>query len=165
MAIMIPSVISPEVKSTAERRIFEWFQNSQQTDDWIVLHSLGISNHNRVIYGETDFFVLVPLKGVFALEVKGGRVKRKDGIWHFSDKYGNVSRKARGPFEQAKDSVFSIITELKKRLDKNHRYLSNVFFGFGVMFPDIEYSATGIDEEQWQVFDSRNGNNVREFIL
>ena len=28
MAIMIPSVISPEVKSNAERKIFEWFQNS-----------------------------------------------------------------------------------------------------------------------------------------
>jgi hypothetical protein len=165
MSIMIPTDISPEVKSTAERRIFEWFRNSHQTDDWIVLHSLGISNHNRVIYGETDFFVLVPKKGVFALEVKGGRVKRKNGIWYFTNKYGKTSQKARGPFEQAKDSAFSIVTELKKRLDKNHRYLTNVFFGFGVMFPDIEYLASGIDEEQWQVFDSRFGSNVREFIL
>ena len=49
MATMIPSVISPEVSSSAERRIFEWFQNSPQTDDWIVLHSLGISTHNKVI--------------------------------------------------------------------------------------------------------------------
>lgn len=165
MAIMIPSTISPEVKSTAERRIFEWFQKSQQTDDWVVLHSLGISNHNKVIYGETDFFVLVPQKGVFALEVKGGRVMRKNGIWYYTNKYGETNHKARGPFEQAKDSVFSIVTELKKRLDKNHRYLTNIFFGFGVMFPDIEYSVSGIDEEQWQVFDSRFGNNVRGFIL
>ena len=49
MAIMIPSVISPEVKSSAERKIFEWFQNAPGTDKWIVLHSLGITTHNKVI--------------------------------------------------------------------------------------------------------------------
>lgn len=47
MAIMIPSVISPEVKSSAERKIFEWFQNALGTDKWIVLHSLGITKQNN----------------------------------------------------------------------------------------------------------------------
>ena len=47
MAIMIPSVISPEVKSGAERKIFEWFRNAPGTDKWIVLHSLGITTHNK----------------------------------------------------------------------------------------------------------------------
>lgn len=32
------------------------------------------------------------------------------------------------------------------------------------MFPDIEYNSSGIDEEQWQVFDARDGSNVRQFI-
>lgn len=165
MAIMIPSVISPEVNSSAERRIFEWFRNAPQTDDWVVLHSLGISTHNRVIYGETDFFVLVPQMGLFALEVKGGRVKRENGIWYYTNKYGKTNTKVRGPFDQAKDGVFSIISVLKKRLDSNHRHLVNVFFGFGVMFPDVEYVVSGIDEEQWQVFDAKDGNNVKDYIF
>lgn len=110
---MIPSVISPEVNSSAERRIFEWFQNSPQTDDWIVLHSLGISTHNKVIYGETDFFILAPRMGLFALEVKGGRVRREDGIWYFTNKYGKTNSKVRGPFDQAKDGAFSIVSALK----------------------------------------------------
>lgn len=164
MAIMIPSVISPEVNSSAERRVFEWFQNAPQTDDWIVLHSLGISTHNKVIYGETDFFVLAPGMGLFALEVKGGRVRREDGIWYFTNKHGKTNSKVRGPFDQAKDGVFSIVSALKQRLDRNHRYLSNVFFGFGVMFPDIDYEASGIDEDQWLIFDSRDGNHVKAFI-
>lgn len=164
MATMIPSVISPEVKSSAERRIFDWFQNAPQTNDWIVLHSLGISTHNKVIYGETDFFILVPQMGLFALEVKGGRVRRENGIWYFTNKYGKTNTKERGPFDQAKDGVFSIVSALKKRLDSNHRYLSNVFFGYGVMLPDIEYAGSGIDEEQWQTFDSRDGHNVKDFI-
>lgn len=164
MAIMIPSVISPEVKSSAERRIFEWFQSAPDTDDWIVLHSLGITTHNKVIYGETDFLVLAPRLGIFALEVKGGRVKREKGIWYFTNRYNKTNTKVRGPFEQAKDGIFSIVAAMRKRLDDAHRYISGVLFGYGVMLPDVEYHTSGIDEEQWQVFDSRDGSDVRSFI-
>jgi hypothetical protein len=164
MAIMIPSVISPEVKSSAERRIFEWFQNAPGTDKWIVLHSLGIATHNKVIYGETDFLVLAPKLGVFALEVKGGRVRRENGIWYFTNRYGNTNSKVRGPFEQARDGIFSIIDAMKKRVDIDHRHIENVLFGYGAMFPDIEFTVSGIEEEQWQVFDSNDGSNVRQFI-
>ena len=96
MSIMIPSVISPEVKSSAERKIFEWFRNAPGTGQWIVLHSLGITTHNKVIYGETDFLVIAPNLGIFALEVKGGRVRRENGIWYFTDRYDKTSCKARG---------------------------------------------------------------------
>lgn len=164
MARMIPSVISPEVKSNAERKIFEWFRDDPHTSEWIVLHSLGIANHKKSIYGETDFFVLAPYLGVFALEVKGGRVKRDCGIWYFKDKYGNADKKERGPFDQARDGVFSIIESLKSKLGNNHKHVANVFFAIGVMFPDIEYSTVGVDEEQWQVFDCNDGNNVCAYI-
>lgn len=164
MARMIPSVISPEIKSNAERRIFEWFRDDPTTDDWIVLHSLGISNHNRVIHGEIDFLVIAPYMGLFAIEVKGGRVQRVNGIWSFTDRYGRVKSKERGPFDQAWDGIFSVIDTLKKRVDANHNHLSDVFFGIGVMFPDIKYDAVGCDEEQWQVFDCNDLNNVGNFI-
>lgn len=164
MAIMIPSVISPEVKSNAERKIFEWFQNAPGTDKWIVLHSLGIATHNKVIYGETDFLVLAPKLGIFALEVKGGRVRRENGIWYFTNRYGKTNSKVRGPFDQARDGIFSIVDAMKKRIDTEHRHIENVLFGYGVMFPDIEFTSTGIEEEPWQVFDSRDGANVKQFI-
>lgn len=164
MAIMIPSVISPEVKSNAERKIFEWFQNAPGTDKWIVLHSLGIATHNKVIYGETDFLVLAPSLGIFALEVKGGRVRRENGVWYFTNRYGKTNNKSRGPFEQARDGVFSIVDAIKKRADTEHHHVCNVMFGYGVMFPDIEFDVSGIEEEQWQVFDSRDGHDVKRFI-
>lgn len=164
MAKMIPSVISPEIKSAAEKHIFEWFRDDPRTSDWIVIHSLGISNHNTVIHGETDFFILVPYMGLFALEVKGGRVKRKDGIWSFTDRYGNVGTKERGPFDQAWDGVFSIVGDIKSKLDPSHRYLENIFYGIGVMFPDVEYITVGCDEEQWQVFDCNDGTDVYDYV-
>ncbi len=165
MAIMIPSVLSPEIKSNAERKIFEWFQHAPGTDKWIVLHSLGIATHNKVIYGETDFLVLAPHLGVFALEVKGGRVKRENGLWYFTNRYGKTTQKSRGPFEQARDGIFSIVKAMKERVDMEHDRVTKVLFGYGVMFPDIEYTSSGIDEEQWQIFDSRDGTNVKQFIM
>lgn len=85
MARMIPSVISPSTKSAAERRIFKWFKEAEGTEDWVVFHSLGIAQHQTLIQGEVDFLVVAPKYGIFALEVKGGRVKRQDGMWYFTN--------------------------------------------------------------------------------
>lgn len=164
MSRMIPSVISPDIKSTAEKHIFEWFRDDPKTRNWIVLHSLGIANHNRVMHGETDFCVLAPYMGLFVLEVKGGRVRRENGIWSFTDRYGNIGTKERGPFDQAWDGAFSIVNDIKSKLDASHLYLENIFFGIGVMFPDVEYTTVGCDEEQWQVFDCNDGANVYDYI-
>ncbi len=164
MARMIPSVLSPEVKSSAERRVFDWFKHGKGTENWIVLHSLGIANHNKVIHGEIDFFVLAPGYGLFALEVKGGRVSRSEGVWQFTNRYGKTGQKTRGPFDQAWDGVHSIVRDIQLKLDNNHRYLSRLFYGIGVMFPDIEYTAFGSDEQQWQVFDKNDKTDVCGFI-
>lgn len=163
MARMIPSVISPEVKSNAERRIFEWLRDDPETEGWVVLHSLGIANHRTVLYGEIDFFVIAPRLGVFALEVKGGRVKRENGVWYFTNKYNKTSSKKRGPFEQANDGVFSLFDSIKKKCGANNA-LSKLLFGAGVMFPDIVFQADDMEGEQWQVFDQNDGKNVSGFI-
>src|SRR5665647_3545909 len=163
MARMIPSLISPEVKSNAERKIFEWFKNDPDTDGWIVLHSLGIANHRTLLYGELDFIVIAPKYGVFALEVKGGRVKRKDGNWYFIDKYGNETKKRRGPFEQANEGVFSLFDIVKSKCERSSN-LPNLLFTTGIMFPDIIFKVDDVDGEQWQIFDQNDGQNVSAFI-
>ncbi len=164
MAIMIPSVISPDVKSTAEIRIFEWFRDAPGTDKWIVLHSLGIAKHNKLIQGEADFVVLAPQLGIFVLEAKGGRVRRGNGMWYFTRKDGHTDIKSRGPFEQASDGMFNIMEAIKLRADLEHRYVDRLMCGYGAMFPDIEFYSSGIEEEQWQVFDVRDGKDVKQFI-
>jgi hypothetical protein len=161
MAKLIPPQISPEIKSNAERKIFDWFRDAPDTGDWIVLHSLGIANHRTLIYGEIDFVVLAPKLGVFALEVKGGDVSRVDGIWCFTDRYGNMSKKSRGPFEQAQEGMFSLIDAIKKSGSAD---LQHILFGSAVMFPDIIFDVAGIDAHQWQVFDKKDGQNVASFI-
>ena len=164
MAIMIPNALSPDIKSAAEKHIFDWFQKAPGTEDWIILHSLGISTHQRVIHGETDFLVLAPKLGMFALEVKGGRVQRKLGKWRFINKYGEFNEKVRGPFDQAWEGIYSIKASLENKLDAEHEHLKYIIFGIGVMFPDIDFESVGVDEEEWQVFDINDGKNVKSFI-
>ena len=162
MSKMIPPYISPDVKSNAEKRIFDCFKQCEGTEDWIVLHSLGVSKHIHHIYSEIDFLVLAPQFGIFVIEVKGGRVKRQDGIWYFTDRYGNTTEKAKGPFEQASAGMFSIINALKNKFGKDNK-ISRLTFGYGVMFPDILFEDDSIDINRWQIFD-RNNDNVRDFI-
>ena len=162
MSKMIPAAISPEVKSPAERKIYEWFKNDPMTKDWVVFHSLGIENHQTVVFGEIDFLVAASSYGVFALEVKGGRISRKDGVWVYTDKYGVEHEKVRGPFEQAAEGMYSVREELAKRPEASS--VKNTLCGYGVMFPDIEYVNQDIDVNQAQIFDKRDKEFVGRYI-
>lgn len=165
MARMIPSFISPDTKSNAECRVFKWFQDAPRTENWIVLHSLGLAEHIKLPYGEIDFLVIAPELGIFALEVKGGRVKRKNGIWYFTDRKGNTNSKERGPFDQAREGIHSLMKAVGEKVDVSHYHVANTFYWSGVMFPDIDYGAVGVDEEPWQVFDSKDDGDVRSYII
>lgn len=151
MARMIPPYISEEVKSTGERIIFDSFENDPGTEGWIVLHSLALSRHVKRMYGEIDFVIVAPGLGIFCLEVKSGCVARKNGIWEFTNRYGEVSKKTRGPFEQAQEGMFSLIEAIKKRY--SHSRYSRLLYGYGVMFPHILFDLEDLDHEPWKVYD------------
>ena len=153
MARMLPPYISDEVKSTGERRVFDLFKNTPDTEDWVVLHSLSLSKHVKRLYGEIDFLVLAPGLGIFCLEVKSGDVKRNKGVWEFTNRFGEVTMNARGPFQQSQESMFSLINSIRKRFGEGHR-LGRLLYGFGVMFPHVLFKAEGTDMEQWQIYDS-----------
>ncbi len=169
MAKMIPSVLPPNVKSNAEIKIFDWFKNAPGTDNWIVLYSVVENDHPTLLQGETDFLVLAPQLGCFALEVKGGRVScNEKGIWSFTNKEGKTTTKVRGPYEQANEGMHAIINYLAENNPEGSRYssLAKVYFGYGVMFPDVAFSNNdfGIGEDQEEVFDQSSGQNVVAYI-
>ena len=169
MAKMIPSVLPSSVKSNAEKKIFDWFKNAPGTEDWIILHSLMEVEHPTLIQGETDFVVLAPGLGCFALEVKGGRVSRDEsGMWCFTDKNGKTTKKARGPYAQANEGMHAIMKYLSDSNPEGsiHSDIAKAFFGYGVMFPDVYFqnSDFGIEEAQEQVFDLSFGKNIIKYI-
>jgi hypothetical protein len=152
MAKMLPPYISEEVRSTGERQIFDLFKNDPSTENWVILHSLGLAKHTKRLYGEIDFLVLAPGLGVFCLEVKSGDIKREGGLWTFTNRFGEVSTSARGPFQQAQEAMFSLIDAVRKKFGESHR-LSRLLYGFGVMFPHIVFKVEGTEMEWWQIYD------------
>ena len=160
MARMIPKVIADDVKSSAEKKIFDWFsQMDDETSDWTILHSVGLIDHTTQIQGEIDFVVIAPKLGVFALEVKGGGVSYHDGKWVSRDR-NNVAYDIKNPITEANEGMHSLEMFLGVVSDK-------VLFGFGVMFPNVsirrEWHVPDIAQEQ--VFDADDMKNVKQFIL
>lgn len=152
MARMLPPYISDEVKSTGEKRLFDLFKNNPGTEDWVVLHSLGLSRHVKRLYGEIDFLVLAPGRGIFCLEVKSGDVRREEGVWKFTNRFGEETTSTRGPFQQAQEAMFSVINSIRTRFGDGH-HLCRLLYGFGVMFPHVVFKAEGTDMEWWQIYD------------
>ena len=60
MAKLLPPYIDKSCKSSGEKIIFELFKNNSFTKDWIILHSLNLSQHTIRLYGEIDFLILIP---------------------------------------------------------------------------------------------------------
>lgn len=160
MAKLSPPYIDKDCKSTGEKMIFDMFKKDSFTEDWIVLHSLNLSQHTNRLYGEIDFLLLIPNAGIFVMEVKGGDVKCFDGVWHFIDRHGNIN-KNKSPFNQARDAMFSLQTEIKKEFGDKHKF-SRIQFGFFVAFPQVIFDKHSVEYQSWQIFDKSKYNSNHE---
>lgn len=148
MARMIPATIYRGCASPGEREIFQRLRDDETTEDWIVLHSLDIAEHQRQVSGEADFVIIVPTKGVLCLEVKASSFisRASDGLWY----YGRQSQgDARGPFKQASSAMHSI----REVLVKTNVALSQVLFWSAVAFPYVSFTANSNEWHSWQVID------------
>jgi hypothetical protein len=125
--------------SAAERTIFGYLNEIGFSAYDIGLHSLNIGHHEYKRWGEADFF-LISRRGILLLEVKGGRVACKDGIWEFTNRHGETNRKKEGPAEQAKSAYFSL--EKNYLHPKFYRELKGVPCGWAVVFTDIPRFAS-----------------------
>lgn len=161
---MIPPQLSADIKSNAEKRIFEFLKSDPAAGDWTVVHSLGLARHIKRQYGEIDFVILAPGEGVFCLEVKGGRIKREQGVWKFTNRYGETTTKSVSPFTQAREGMFSLLEAIRARFGSHHR-LHNLVFRYGVVFSDIEFTDIDPEFERWEIYDLRDRKfPVSEYI-
>ncbi|GGD59602.1 nuclease-related domain-containing DEAD/DEAH box helicase [Lacimicrobium alkaliphilum] len=145
--------MNPEVvyrfDSNAERKLFQAFERTN-FEGATVFHSLNIPKHQKKQFSEADF-VIVSNKGILVLEVKGGRLSVKGGIWYTRDRNNNDDRLKESPVAQVTSARISIEKMLQEKpLDIN---LKRVNFGFGVMFPDVKLGDIGIELTKEEVFD------------
>lgn len=138
MAILIPKNL-PKTSSYAEIQVFEKLK--ELPDDYIVMYSLGLSKHMYKIRGEIDFVVICK-KGILCIEVKGGKVGRKDGSWTVKTITGEKNE-IENPFAQVCGNMFSLRDYLIKA-DKSVK--ENLFISL-VVTPKTDLKVKGPDIE------------------
>ena len=160
MVTFIPPYMGEEIKSNAEKKMYDVLQKLDMEDTY-VLHSLGLPKHQSKIYGEIDF-VVVCKRGVACLEIKGGRVECREGKWFFADRYGVERQKPEGPFAQVTGNMFSLLTAIRSKFSNNH-HIKFFLMACGVVFPDIEFKSTSQEIIPEIVYDSRT-DNITDYI-
>lgn len=138
--------------SPAEQRIFDLLRTDPGAEAWTVLHSLGLARREAKPYGEIDFVLLIPDAGILCLEVKGGRVSCRDGVWRTRDRHGREHDLNRSPFLQAREGMFALRTALRSHFGTSHP-ASNVLIGCAVVFPDVDAPPSTTEFEAWQCID------------
>jgi UvrD-like helicase C-terminal domain/AAA domain len=151
MPVMIPSVVDMKA-AVSERRVFDFLKNIPGSERWIVLHSLGLSNAYSGAYGEIDFVALIPGVGVVCLEVKGGGVSCKDGVWSSVDQHGARHEYKRSPFAQAQEGMWKLISAIRTHFgDRSPEAQCAV--GWLVIFPDCASPPTTTEFTREEVLD------------
>ena len=160
MVTFIPPFMGEEIKSNAERKMYDVLQELDLKNAY-VLHSLGLPKHQSKVYGEIDF-VVVCERGIACLEIKGGRVECKEGKWFFTDRYGVEREKPEGPFSQVTGNMFSLRDIFKQRFNNDQR-MKGVLIACGVVFPDIEFKSRSQEIIQEIIFD-KSTQNITQYI-
>jgi len=152
MAKMIPSELDRSATSSSECRIFDLLQHDPATEKWIILHSLGLVKRGKKPFGEIDFVVMIPDGGLICLEIKGGRVFSKDGIWLTQDRNSKTHRLNRSPFMQAREGMFELKNTIRYKFGVNSSEAQS-FFAYGVIFPDVRCPPVTPEFERSDVID------------
>ena len=152
MATIIPPIIA-DYKYDGEREVALKINQDPKAENWLVLHSLDVSQHTSQVTGECDFVIIMPGKGVLCLEVKGCKsLFVENGIWYYGKK---LKGDKRGPFKQAADNMHSI----RNYLTSLNPDSGKMIFWSAVIFPFIPFRKSSLEWYEWQVIDSDSFNS------
>lgn len=112
MAKMIPSEPDKFTESVGEIKAFDVLKSLP--DRYFVFHSLHWNTmqkdlaNKKVIWGESDFTIYDPLRGLLFIEVKNGGISRLDGKWYQTNTITQVTKELQDPMDQADRSKHTI---------------------------------------------------------
>ena len=138
MARMIPSNVTHEEfhGSIGEERTYNAL--STLPDEYVIFHSVHWNkacSSGRVVWGESDFVVFHPKRGLLVIEVKSGGIACKDGRWYQTNTLtGECMQMKRSPMAQAERSKFTFVDLLaNSKLDT----VRNYWVECAVWFPSV----------------------------
>lgn len=162
---LIPNYIS-DFSATGEKRVFGILQSSNQKkyENSLVFHSLNypvqIEKKNKIsfqYFGETDFLIFIPDKGLINIEVKGGGISREGGEWYTTGRAGKNKLK-KSPFVQATDSM----KKIERYLETQNIFIPQAFL---VVFPDCEFNHDSIEWSQDNLCSGNIDQNLIKKII
>ena len=165
MARFMPPNLDPETKSSAEKKLYRLFRQMQDTDDWVIMHSVALADHPTQSQGEADFVVIIPNRGVIVLEVKGGGISYTDGLWYSIDR-DSIQYQIKNPQQEANDAMHAVKDHLAANQGIGCK-LQFALFEFGVVFPDTEIGnqLTIPDLAREQIADMSDCFDIKRYLL
>ncbi|TVR68784.1 MAG: hypothetical protein EA415_15660 [Sphaerobacteraceae bacterium] len=149
----------PEAQSSAERRLYKAFQE-QLSDDYIVMHGVpwieaDPKRHHHE--GEIDFLIIHPKLGIVLIEVKGGRIEIRDGVWYSIDRHDVSHELKQSPAMQAQRAMRALQRQLSNTAT-TRLYQGEYRIQTCVALPDISTQnlELGPDTPRGMVFDDRD---------
>ncbi|MFC9614382.1 NERD domain-containing protein [Streptomyces sp. NPDC056938] len=107
--ILVPDLADIETTTTsnAERRVARLLRAIDGPSDAVAFHSVKLRSHAVKQQAEADFVVL--WNGVVILvEVKGGGVRKYDGVWYSIDRHGDWKKLRESPMDQAQSAMHAL---------------------------------------------------------
>jgi hypothetical protein len=138
--ILVPSLADIETgsRSEAERRVARLLRDVEADHEAVAFYSVGLRSHAYKQQAEADFVIL--WRGtVVVVEVKGGGVRKHDGIWYSIDRRGDWHKLGTSPMEQARSAGYALRDILKEQGVGWYSHQSLV------ITPDIEAPPSSVD--------------------
>ncbi len=117
MAQMIPQTMEEDNNSFGERQVFEALK--KLPDDYTVFHSVRWNDRNEqntVVYGESDFTIFHPRKGIIVIEVKSGGIECVNNTWTYIRTDNGERHSMKNPLKQADKSKYRFLDLLEELL-------------------------------------------------
>lgn len=114
--ILVPSLADIETasRSEAERRVARVLRDVEADADAVAFYSVGLRSHSYKQQAEADFVIL--WRGtVVVVEVKGGGVRKHEGVWYSIDRRGDWHKLGTSPMEQARSAGYALRDILREQ--------------------------------------------------
>ena len=134
-------------KINAEARVYQQLKDLRSSH-WRFFHSVDIARHSVKKSGEIDF-VAISRSALFTLEVKGGKLTRRNGTWLANGKEMDES-----PITQATDNYNALRRYLKKAK------LPMLPGGHCCVWPDTLLETHSMEWHQSSIIDKRGMNDL-----
>jgi nuclease-like protein len=114
--ILVPALadIEKRAMSAGERALARLLRDVDADPDAVAFHSVDLRSHAYKQQAEADFVIL--WRGsVIVVEVKGGGVRKHDGVWYSVDRRGGWHKLSSSPMEQARSAAFALRDILRQQ--------------------------------------------------